>query len=65
MLESEPEWHPNWTYWHQLKHFFGHYTENVDAPMMWDGKEEALEFHIPPILHSKVKKTSTHSTHPF
>ena len=56
MLESEPELNPNWTYWHQLKHFFAHYTENVDAPMMWDGAEEALEFHIPPILHPKAKK---------
>ena len=56
MLESEPELNPNWTHWHQLKHFFAHYTENVDAPMMWDGEEEALEFHIPPILHPKVKK---------
>ena len=56
MLEFEPELNPNWTYWHQLKYFFAHYTENVDAPMMWDEKVEALEFHIPPILHSKVKK---------
>ena len=56
MLESEPELNPNWMYWHQLKYFFAHYTENVDAPMMWDGKEEALEFHTPPILHRKVKK---------
>ena len=56
MLKSEPELNPNWTYWHQLKHFFPHYTENVDAPMMWDAEEEALEFHIPPILHPKIKK---------
>ena len=56
MLKSEPELNSNWTYWHQLKHFFAHYTENVDAPMMWDEEEEALEFHIPPILHPKAKK---------
>ena len=56
MLEYDPSLDPNWTYWHQLKHFFAHYTENVDAPMMWDREQEALEFYIPPILYPKVKK---------
>lgn len=45
---------PNWTYWHQLKHFFTHYTRDADAPIRWDKKN--LEFWVPPLLHPKVKR---------
>ena len=46
---SEPEW----TFWHQLKRFFAHYTRDTDAPMRWDG--ETLRFGVPPVLHPSVK----------
>ena len=46
---SEPEW----TFWHQLKRFFAHYTRDTDAPMQWDG--EVLRFEVPPVLHPSVK----------
>ena len=45
---------PNWTYWHQLKRFFIHYTRNADAPIRWN--EKVLEFWVPPLLHPKVKR---------
>ena len=45
---------PNWTFWHQLKHFFLHYRRDSDAPMRWDDK--SLLFWIPPVLHPNVKK---------
>ena len=45
--------HPNWTYWHQLKRFFTHYTRDTDAPMQWDN--EKLKFYVPPVLHPSVK----------
>ena len=44
---------PNWTYWHQLKHFFAHYTRDADAPMRWG--DVALNFWIPPVLHPRIK----------
>ena len=44
---------PYWTYWHQLKRFFRHYTRNADAPIRWNG--EVLRFWIPPVLHPRVK----------
>ncbi len=44
---------PNWTFWHQLKHFFAHYTKDADAPMQWE--DEALRFRVPPVLHPSVK----------
>ena len=43
---------PNWTFWHQLKRFFAHYTRDADAPMRWE--DEALRFRVPPILHPSV-----------
>ncbi|MXV74536.1 hypothetical protein F4Z99_09675 [Candidatus Poribacteria bacterium] len=43
---------PNWTFWHQLKRFFAHYTRDADAPMRWE--EEGLRFWVPPILHRSV-----------
>ena len=46
--------HPNWTYWHQLKRFFTHYTRDADAPMQWNG--ERLRFYVPPVLHPSVKR---------
>ena len=46
---SEPEW----TFWHQLKRFFAHYTRDADAPMRWDG--EVLQFWVPPVLHPSVR----------
>ena len=45
---------PNWTFWHQLKHFFGHYKRDADAPIRWSGK--SLQFWIPPVLHPRVKR---------
>ena len=45
---------PNWTFWHQLKRFFRHYTRDADAPMLWDG--EVLHFWVPPMLHSGIKR---------
>ncbi len=44
---------PNWTYWHQLKRFFTHYTRDADAPIRWN--EKVLKFWVPPLLHPKVK----------
>ena len=46
--------HPNWTLWHQLKHFFTYYTRNADAPMIWHN--EVLRFWVPPVLHPSVKR---------
>ena len=44
---------PNWTFWHQLKRFFSHYTRDADAPMQWE--DEALQFWVPPVLHPSIK----------
>ena len=45
---------PNWTYWHQLKFFFSHYTRDADAPIRWTGK--MLKCWMPPVLHPNVKR---------
>ena len=45
---------PNWTYWHQLKCFFDHYTRDADAPMHW--RDKFLLFWAPPILHPNIKR---------
>ena len=45
---------PNWTLWHQLKHFFRYYTRNADAPMIWHN--EVLWFWVLPVLHPSVKR---------
>ena len=45
---------PNWTFWHQLKSFFSHYTRDADAPMFT--KQGMLEFWLPPVLHHRIKK---------
>ena len=45
---------PDWTFWHQLKRFFTHYTRDADAPIRWDG--EVLKFWVPPVLHASVKR---------
>ena len=44
---------PNWTFWHQLKRFFLHYTRDADAPMRWENK--VLRFWIPPVLHPSIR----------
>ena len=44
---------PNWTFWHQLKRFFAHYTRDADAPMRWEN--EVLRFWVPPVLHPSVR----------
>lgn len=44
----------NWTYLHQLKNFFSHYTRDADAPIRWTGK--MLKFWVPPIIHPTVKR---------
>jgi len=45
---------PNWTFWHQLKHFFAHYKQDADAPMRCS--RQGLTFMLPPILHPNVKR---------
>ena len=45
---------PDWTLWHQLKHFFAHYTRDNDAPMMWYNKY--LYFWVPPVLSTNIKR---------
>ena len=45
---------PAWTFWHQLKHLFTHYTRDVDVPIRWDHK--VLTLTVPPILHSSVRR---------
>jgi hypothetical protein len=45
---------PHWTYWHQLKRFFAHYTRDADAPIRWNG--DILRFWVPPVLHPSVKR---------
>ena len=45
---------PHWTYWHQFKRFFAHYTRDADTPIRWNG--EVLRFWIPPVLHPRVKR---------
>ena len=45
---------PNWTYWHQLKRFFTHYSRDADAPIRWS--RNVLRFWVPPILHPSVKR---------
>ena len=44
---------PNWTFWHQFKRFFAHYTRDADAPMRWE--DEVLQFRVPPVLHPSVR----------
>ncbi len=44
---------PSWTFWHQLKRFFAHYTRDADAPMRWE--DEELQFRVPPMLHPSVQ----------
>ena len=45
---------PNWTFWHQLKSFFSHYSRDADAPMFT--KSGMLQFWLPPVLHQRIKK---------
>ena len=45
---------PDWTFWHQLKRFFAHYTRDVDAPMIW--YDNTLQFSVPPALHPSVQR---------
>lgn len=45
---------PNWTFWHQMKHLFAHYTRDADIPIRWDHK--VLRFWVPPVLHPRVKR---------
>ena len=45
---------PHWTFWHQLKRFFAHYTRDADAPIRWNGS--VLHFWVPPVLHPSVKR---------
>ena len=51
---------PHWTFWHQLKRFFAHYTRDADAPIRWNGTE--LHFWVPPVLHLGVKQLLVVST---
>ena len=45
---------PNWTYWHQLKRFFAHYSRDADAPIRRG--RNVLRFWVPPVLHPSVKR---------
>ena len=45
---------PNWTYWHQLKRFFAHYSRDTDAPIRWG--RDVLRLWVPPMLHPSVKR---------
>ena len=45
---------PNWTFWHQLKRFFLHYTRDADAPIIWHNN--VLEYWVPPVLHPSIKR---------
>ena len=45
---------PAWTFWHQLKRFFAHYTRDADAPMIW--YNQLLEFWVVPVLHASVQR---------
>ena len=51
---------PNWTFWHQMRHLFAHYTRNTDVPIRWNHK--VLRFWIPPVLHPSVKRLVLMST---
>ena len=51
---------PTWTFWHQMKRFFAHYTRDADAPIRWDS--EVLKFKVPPVLHSSIKRFVLKST---
>ena len=44
----------SWTFWHQFKRFFSHYTRDADAPMQWE--DEVLRFWLPPVLHPSIKR---------
>ena len=52
-----------WTFWHQLKRFFAHYTRDADAPMFWD--REVLRFWVPPVLHQSVNPLMLVSSTPL
>ncbi len=52
-MDAEISSDPDWTFWHQLKRFFAHYTRDADAPMRWE--DEALRFWVPPVLHPSVR----------
>ena len=45
---------PDWTFWHQLKQFLAHYKRDVDAPIVL--YHDVLEFWVPPVLYSNVKR---------
>ena len=45
---------PDWTFWHQLKRFFAHYTREADAPMIW--YDNILAFWVPPVLHPSMRR---------
>ena len=51
---------PNWTFWHQLKRFFAHYTRDADTPIQWN--DGVLRFWVPPVLHPSVKRLLLIST---
>ena len=51
---------PDWTFWHQLKCFFEHYTRDADAPIQWN--DRVLRFWVPPVLHPSVKRLLLIST---
>ena len=46
--------YPNWTFWHQMKHFLAYYTQDADAPMILN--HNILHLWMPPVLHSSVKR---------
>ena len=55
-IQEFPKVYPNpeWTLWHQLKRFLTHYPRDIDAPIIWHNN--ALQFWMPPVLHSSVQR---------
>ena len=55
-IQAFPRVYPdqNWTLWHQLKCFFEHYKQDINAPMRL--LHDSLLFKLPPKSHPKVKK---------
>ncbi|RKU25370.1 hypothetical protein C6497_16040 [Candidatus Poribacteria bacterium] len=45
---------PNWTIWHQLKHFFNYYSRNEDVRILWH--EDVLLFRWTTTIHPSIKQ---------
>lgn len=45
---------PNWTMWHQLKHFFNYYSRNEDVRILWH--DDVLLFRWTTTIHPSIKR---------